>query len=90
MAQYDYCSIWTTSTHSGSLRNYTNGVIQVTLLECKMRLKNNMEWKNGAIAEQSRASVIWHLIVVGVPGSNPGGGRIFYLTSSKCVRDKMH
>ena len=30
-----------TSTHSGSLRNYTIGVIQViqvTLLECKMRL----------------------------------------------------
>ena len=32
------CSIWTSSTHSGSLRNYTNGVIQVTLTECKMRL----------------------------------------------------
>ena len=35
------CSIWTTYTHSGSLRNYTNGVIQVNLWECKMRLNNN-------------------------------------------------
>ena len=43
------CSIWTISTHSGSLRNYTIGVIQDTLLECKMRLHNNMEWKeNGS------------------------------------------
>ena len=39
------CSIWTTSTHSELLRNYTIGVIQVTLMESKMRLKNNMEWK---------------------------------------------
>ena len=38
-------SIWTTSTHSELLRNYTIGVIQVTLMESKMRLKNNMEWK---------------------------------------------
>ena len=32
----DFCSIWTTSTHSGSLRNFTIGDIQVTLLECKI------------------------------------------------------
>ena len=37
------CYIRTTSTQIGSLRNYTNGVIQVTLLEYKMRLNNNME-----------------------------------------------
>ena len=30
-----------TSTHSGTLKKYTNGVIQVTLLLCKMRLNNN-------------------------------------------------
>ena len=34
--------IWTITTHCGSLRNYTNGVIQVTLMECKMRLNNNI------------------------------------------------
>ena len=36
-------SYYSTSTHSGSLRNYTIEVIQVTLLECKMRLNYNIK-----------------------------------------------
>ena len=38
MSRIRHCFIWTTSTHSGSLSKWWYKLLQVSLLECKMRL----------------------------------------------------
>ena len=52
------CSIWTISAHSGSLRNYTSGVMNIGNLICPCTNRNARSYKNQLITYYQRVSYL--------------------------------